>query len=767
MIPGCLSILVTNKCNFNCYYCEFDCKAKGKSLDISLLGNILKQGKKLGIKRVVYDGGEPMMHEHFEDILKLSRTHDYQVGFVTNAWFIPEKIDLLKKYEVHDFWIGIDGDAKTNDPIRRQGSFDRVRESIDLLKKNCMFVALNFLVLKENYQQIEPFIRFAASKNIDAMQVIPLNRFAGRAYKNQVTGLDAREEQYVKDALHKYAHLLDFEIGTSYFCSERVIGRCKYLSFDQLAIDWDGNCQLCALTPDLNMQVPSLKEHSLKNAISQLESINREFVKTREQEAKYWHPTEIYNTCGYCLEKLRSDKPDKSKYLRYDGDLLLTTACPVECDFCIYACSPDGEWMPEKTIQRVAKEYTDNEVGIRISGGEPFYDLNKLARCLDIVLEYQKPHQILVITSGFFATNIDNTKKALKLLKDRHIDTLVVSVDRFHAVPLSNVKNIITESNCKVVLRVTTDAQSYGFMDRIAEIVVAYGLKYEPHYDFGLYGRGELLDPNLRENADEREDYLRKKIVEHAMKLGRSTIINDYEEQSPKRSQRKFAAKFYPTTFPNGNVYGDSQCCRGTFMGNIKDGLAEMMKRFKETLPGQVLLSDAKDCSRMDKYSLGDTCDYCRNQPFDQLPDEAIGRNFVVVDLDKVKLNPNRENLLSFRLTPEQLNRETGERIIRHLDYMKGNNLRFKISRPLPRCVLGPDYKELIEKYDLPRDCSECVELFTYNKGFVNCQGHSLTAENRQDIVESLNKKIYGKCRSCVHYLRNLCQGYCIAPVTE
>ena len=205
--PNTLSILLTNKCNFNCYYCEFDCKKEGTSLNIDLLKKILKQGSQLGIKRVVYDGGEPMLHEELGEVLRLSRKFNFQIGFVTNAWFIPEKINLLKKYNVYDFWIGIDGmDAETNDKIRgKKGSFKRIMQSIDTLKQNNMFVALNFIVLKENYKQLKKFIEFAARNEINGMQIIGLNKYAGRAYKNNIQGLNFQEEDYVRETLNNYA----------------------------------------------------------------------------------------------------------------------------------------------------------------------------------------------------------------------------------------------------------------------------------------------------------------------------------------------------------------------------------------------------------------------------------------------------------------------------------------------------------------------------------------------------------------------------------
>ena len=71
----------------------------------------------------------------------------------------------------------------------------------------------------------------------------------------------------------------------------------------------------------------------------------------------------------------------KNNYKKLDGDLLLTTSCPIECDFCIYSSNPNGEWMPEETIRKVAKEYTKNDIGIRISGGEPFINFQKLEKC--------------------------------------------------------------------------------------------------------------------------------------------------------------------------------------------------------------------------------------------------------------------------------------------------------------------------------------------------------------------------------------------------
>ncbi|MCF7861549.1 radical SAM protein [Candidatus Woesearchaeota archaeon] len=468
------------------------------------------------------------------------------------------------------------------------------------------------------------------------------------------------------------------------------------------------------------------------------------------------------------------------EYKKYDGDLLLTTACPVECDYCVYSCSPEGEWMPEDTIRRVAFEYTENEVGIRISGGEPFLDLEKLERCIKIVLEYQKPHEVLIISSGFFGSDEQKTQDALEMLTEYKLDTLVLSVDRFHLgqVPLSSIENIVVAAkkfSVKIIIRLTTDEtdQSYKLMDEIAYLVMKRRIKIEPHHQYGAYGKAEILEPCLRENKDKREDYMRNAF---------NGKLNKYKEQSPKRSQRDFASSFYPTTFPNGNTYADSQCTKGSFMGNLmKKHLKEMIVDFKKTLPGYILLSDKSDCSKrmpvLLPESYTDRCDYCRNNPrTEDMPKEAIGRQLLVLkaeNIDKKKCEKDRELLLSVQLDESDLNTFNGRKIISFVDKLVKKNKRFVFSRPIPRCVLGRKYAEFIDKYNMPRDCYECRELFfVINQEIVSCKPLSKKGpkiqymEDRNQIWEFFKilreeKGVCNTCKKCIYYIRKKCDGLC------
>jgi hypothetical protein len=464
-------------------------------------------------------------------------------------------------------------------------------------------------------------------------------------------------------------------------------------------------------------------------------------------------------------------------YKKLDGDLLLTLACPVECDFCVYQCNPRRDWMPESTIRKVAEEYTKNDIGIRICGGEPFYDLDKLEKCIDIVLEYQKPEEVLIITSGFFATDVISALKALNLIKRKKLDTLVVSVDRYHLkkVGLDRIENIIQMSKpIKIILRLTSDELSYELMDKVAEIAVKNDLKVEPHHSFGLYGKAELLDKSLSENHEARRTYFLDRLAQASGKDPGLFIT-----QSPKRAQHVVAPRLHITTFPNGNVYGDTQCCKAAFMGNINNtSLKELWDAFCNTLPGHILITRNARCDNIMSKMLPegtDFCDYCRNQPFSQvIPDEAIGREVHILnsesEFDKILLDARsskRELLLSFRLAEAELNRASGRKIMAFLNELRKQQVRFILSRPLPKCVTG------VHDYTIPNNCSDCRELFSVRDGFFySCDTLGLKGpkidelEDRSQILDKFNSiRMMNNptitCQKCIYFKRAQCDGIC------
>ncbi|OGI15182.1 hypothetical protein A3K63_03575 [Candidatus Micrarchaeota archaeon RBG_16_49_10] len=470
-----------------------------------------------------------------------------------------------------------------------------------------------------------------------------------------------------------------------------------------------------------------------------------------------------------------------------DGDLLLTTQCPVECDFCVYACNIEKDqkkWMPEKTIHRVAEEYSKNDISIRICGGEPFLDLSKLKKCIEILFQYYEPSDLLIITSGFFGNSKKNTLKYLGPLKRLDFDTLVISSDRFHLkrVPLKNIETVVDickELEIEPILRISIDPESHTLINRLTEMIVKNNIKVEVH-SWGSYGKAEEMENFSEISFDKEKKYFFDKIKEYAGKLDLSGEPNYYFAHSSKRSQRRYLGQFYPTTYPNGNLYGCSITLKYSLMGNINNqNLLPMILKWKNTLPGFFHVSKSS-CNRLKdflppKFNI-DRCDFCRNQPFNsEMPEEKLGRLYTILNPENLEEISNKlkkgsnEYLLSFRIKEEQLNNKLiGEKIDKFLNELKKRKIRFTLSRPLPPCIsVKVDDKQ-------PKNCFECRELFTidnrrvrYCEPLNNVNGEILEKlDNRMQIFNKFlyyraEMKISSVCENCIYRTRKKCNGLC------
>lgn len=479
------------------------------------------------------------------------------------------------------------------------------------------------------------------------------------------------------------------------------------------------------------------------------------------------------------------------RYKLLDGDLLITTACPVGCDFCVYSCTADcseEKWMPEDIIRRVAEEYSSNDVGIRISGGEPFYDFKRLLKCLEILFEFYKPFEISILTSGFWAT-VKDTESKLHTLRELGIDSLVISTDRFHErnVPLNNIENILTVSEkigIEAALRVTIDQRSKNFIDSVSEIITKYKTPFECH-GWGPFGRAESMDQQPRINFNAMIDYFYQKIMESAKRNEAPQNIEYYLTYTPKRHQREYAPGLFPTTFPNGDTYGCSMALKGSYLGNIRnEKLSHMLERWKLTLQGHYNLGNYCTCNELDKFAAEPfplKCNFCRNEQFPPLNRLEVGRGRKEIQvgsneiknttLEKLNMNDEQELLLTIEVGKKDLTPSEGEFVSRLLEELQDKKIKVSLSKPLPRCM-----KVNVPQVATPKNCFECVNLFHVKNGFFHLcdamnseKGPALgELQDRKDVYKFFKKirkkkKLCEPCTSCRYLLRNQCDGLCFA----
>jgi len=178
---------------------------------------------------------------------------------------------------------------------------------------------------------------------------------------------------------------------------------------------------------------------------------------------------------------------------------------------------------------------------------------------------------------------------------------------------------------------------------------------------------------------------------------------------------------------------------------------------------------------------INDPCDCCRDQPLkEEMPEEAIGRQYLKINVyqnfnelfDKIN-NSKRELLLSFDLTENDLNQKSGKKLIEFLNKLKTYKIRFKIGKPILKCVLGHQFHKIMDEFEIPTNCYECSELFTVeNEDIISCKHINKKGpkiyymEDRNQIAEFFNvlrleKQPCKTCISCIYFKRKQCDGSC------
>lgn len=200
-----LRITVTHKCNYHCLYCheegEYTTQNELKINEYLLIARAIA---KLGIKYIKITGGEPLIRDDIEEVLKVfyEEASPYELSLVTNGYFLLDKLESIKKYinrinislpslnrNVYIKITGVDGLSRTLKGIRRILDYE-------------LKMKLNVVVTKLNYSEVNKIVDFANKLGVDVslIELIPLGR--GRVtYKSLYKSLDQIEEEIKKRAV--------------------------------------------------------------------------------------------------------------------------------------------------------------------------------------------------------------------------------------------------------------------------------------------------------------------------------------------------------------------------------------------------------------------------------------------------------------------------------------------------------------------------------------------------------------------------------------
>ena len=196
------NFFITSKCNFACLTCYGGFK-RGDDLSFDLFKKIISEVKLLGIKTLMFTGGEPCLNKDFKKIVELVVKNGFRFSFVTNGSILEDYKFIVRQYRQHVERVNfsLDGaDKQIHDAIRQKGSFIKVIKSIKYFQLKKIPIGVFVCLNKINFKQINNILRFTDKVKIKHIDF-------GSAVENKLNSRIVLTDKEKKACVHEILRL--------------------------------------------------------------------------------------------------------------------------------------------------------------------------------------------------------------------------------------------------------------------------------------------------------------------------------------------------------------------------------------------------------------------------------------------------------------------------------------------------------------------------------------------------------------------------------
>lgn len=190
---------ITARCNQNCKYCHRFLKVKDLSFSENL--SILNNLKQAGINSITWTGGEALLLDGIDDLLKKSYEMGIKNKIITNGKLLNHnRIDKIYKY-LDSLTLSIDStDSEINDFLGRgKNHFGEIKKILDYFNINGYNtkIRINSVVCKNNLSSFKDLINFLNNYIIYSWRIFKFMPLREKAVTNK-DEFNISMEEYLK-----------------------------------------------------------------------------------------------------------------------------------------------------------------------------------------------------------------------------------------------------------------------------------------------------------------------------------------------------------------------------------------------------------------------------------------------------------------------------------------------------------------------------------------------------------------------------------------
>jgi pyrroloquinoline quinone biosynthesis protein E len=206
--PLWLCAELTYACPLQCPYCSnpVDFSRQRDTLKTEDWIRVLQQARLLGAVQLGFSGGEPLLRRDLETLVAEGRRLGYYTNLITSASGLgEERLKALKQAGLDHIQISFQAGARElSDFMAATEIFEHKLAAAKLVKQYGYDIVLNFVVYRDNIEQIEQMLEMAAEVGADHVELANV-QYYGWAFLNRDRLLPTRDQlQRAEAVAHDY-----------------------------------------------------------------------------------------------------------------------------------------------------------------------------------------------------------------------------------------------------------------------------------------------------------------------------------------------------------------------------------------------------------------------------------------------------------------------------------------------------------------------------------------------------------------------------------
>jgi radical SAM protein with 4Fe4S-binding SPASM domain len=176
-----LKIELTQRCPLACVHCSTGSHRKQSScLPVETVVRVLNEASELGVRKVVFTGGEPLVYEHLGEVVRTASRLGiqptlYTTGILDNQ-LTPitahEADELVGKGIARFIFSVYSATASVHDNITRYGTFAATSAAIDAAVGTRVPVEIHFVAMKRNFRDLSDVVKLAGRIGVCRVSVL-------------------------------------------------------------------------------------------------------------------------------------------------------------------------------------------------------------------------------------------------------------------------------------------------------------------------------------------------------------------------------------------------------------------------------------------------------------------------------------------------------------------------------------------------------------------------------------------------------------------